>query len=208
MQQRCDAVLFDLLSALVDSWSLWDELAGDPALGRRWRQSFLEAAAAAARYEPYLGLVGASAAAVGLPASLADTLEERWDDLEFWPEAPPIVAKLAETARVGIVTNCAEDLGHRAADKLGVEFAIVMTAERAGFYKPDRRIYARAIDELEAAPGRTLYVAGSPYDVCGAAAVGMPVYWHNRIDLADARASALSTHSSDRLTDLLMLKDH
>lgn len=35
MESEFDAVLFDLLSALIDSWSLWDDLAGDTDLGRR-----------------------------------------------------------------------------------------------------------------------------------------------------------------------------
>jgi 2-haloacid dehalogenase len=30
---------------------------------------------------------------------------------------------------------------------------------------------------------RVLFVAGSPYDIAGAGAVGMPVWWHNRIHL-------------------------
>jgi hypothetical protein len=30
-----EAVLFDLLSALLDSWTLWTEVAGDPRATRR-----------------------------------------------------------------------------------------------------------------------------------------------------------------------------
>jgi hypothetical protein len=29
--RRYDAVLFDLLTALLDSWTLWTEVAGEPA---------------------------------------------------------------------------------------------------------------------------------------------------------------------------------
>ena len=35
MKSNFDAVLFDLLSALTNSWSLWDDLAGDTDLGRK-----------------------------------------------------------------------------------------------------------------------------------------------------------------------------
>ncbi len=31
---RIDAIAFDLLTALIDSWSLWIEVAGEAALGR------------------------------------------------------------------------------------------------------------------------------------------------------------------------------
>jgi hypothetical protein len=37
---------------------------------------------------------------------------------------------------------------------------------------------------LGTSPARTLYVAGSAADIPGASALGMPVYWHNRIGLA------------------------
>jgi len=40
------------------------------------------------------------------------------------------------------------------------------------------------LQRLGTAPGRTLFVAGSASDVPGAKAVGMAVYWHNRIGLA------------------------
>jgi hypothetical protein len=36
-----DAVAFDLLTALVDSWTLWEDVAGEAALGRHWRQASL-----------------------------------------------------------------------------------------------------------------------------------------------------------------------
>ena len=61
-----DAVLFDLLTALVDSWSLWDDLAGDVDLGRRWRMLYLEMTYATKAYCPYLDLVAESARASGL----------------------------------------------------------------------------------------------------------------------------------------------
>ena len=32
-----DAIAFDLLTALLDSWSLWVSVAGDDARGRKWR---------------------------------------------------------------------------------------------------------------------------------------------------------------------------
>ena len=35
------AVLFDLLSGLLDSWTLWDSVAGSEAAGRTWRAAYL-----------------------------------------------------------------------------------------------------------------------------------------------------------------------
>jgi 2-haloacid dehalogenase len=38
---RFDAVLFDFLTALLDSWSLWNAVAGGEEAGRRWRAEYL-----------------------------------------------------------------------------------------------------------------------------------------------------------------------
>ena len=36
-----EAVLFDLLTALLDSWSVWNHAAGSAADGLRWRRAYL-----------------------------------------------------------------------------------------------------------------------------------------------------------------------
>jgi 2-haloalkanoic acid dehalogenase type II len=199
MSGQFDAVLFDLLSALIDSWSLWDDVAGDSALGRQWRLHYLEAASHTKRYEPYIALIGKSAEAAGLSKSRADILASRWCELAPWPEATQTVAELASRTKIGVITNCSEDLGVAATKKIGVSFDVVLTSERAGYYKPDSRIYEMAISEIGEAAERILYVAGSPYDVCGAAAAGMPVFWHNRTGLIDTEASAKVTSEAGTL---------
>ena len=206
MSRRYDAVLFDLLSALLDSWSLWDDIAGNPALGRAWRLNYLEAASRTANYEPYIALIGECARAVGLPKSRADILAERWRELTPWPEAREVLVALASEAKIGLVSNCSEDLGIEAAGKLGLDFDLFLTSERAGYYKPDQRIYELAVSEIGVAPERILYVAGSPYDVCGAAAAGMPVFWHNRAGIADSKASSCAVSSAATLRDICRLE--
>jgi len=39
---RYDAVVFDLLTALLDSWTLWNSVAGSAEDGMRWRRRYLE----------------------------------------------------------------------------------------------------------------------------------------------------------------------
>jgi len=205
MSRQYDAVLFDLLSALLDSWSLWDDVAGDLTLGRAWRLHYLEAASRTASYEPYVALIGESAKAVGLSKSRADILVSRWCELTPWPEATDILTELASKIKIGVVTNCSEELGVAATNQFGVDFDVVLTSERAVYYKPDPRIYGMAISEIGEAPERILYVAGSPYDVCGAAAAGMPVYWHNRTGLLDTEASSSAEYSADTLLGMRRL---
>jgi FMN phosphatase YigB (HAD superfamily) len=85
---------------------------------------------------------------------------------------------------LGVVTNCSEALGRLAAARTGIVFDVIVTAERAGFYKPHPRPYRLALDELRVAPEACLFVAGSAYDLSGAAAVGLPVFWHDRVGMA------------------------
>ena len=67
--------------------------------------------------------------------------------------------------------------------RVDVPFKAVVTAQGVGFYKPRPEPYRAVLAALRTAPERTLFVAGSTSDVPGAKAVGMPVYWHNRIGL-------------------------
>lgn len=178
---RYDAALFDLLTALLDSWSLFDAIAGSPERGFEWRKAYLRRCYATGAYIPIEQIAIDSARDVGLREADGRNLIARWDELSPWPEAREVLSKLLERGlRLGIVTNCSEALGRRAAALVGVPFAAVTTAERAGFYKPDPRTYRAALDALGAAPGRTLFVAGSPGDVAGATGAGMRVFWHNR----------------------------
>lgn len=183
MTPRYDAVLFDLLSGLVDSWSLWDAVAGSTEDGRRWRGEYLRMTYAAGTYRPYEDVVAEAAHAVGVSPAIAADLLSRWGELRPWPEAPAVLRDLAASTRIGVVTNCSDRLGAIAVATVGVAFDVVVTAEQAGAYKPDPAPYRAALDVLDSAPDRVLFVAGSPYDIAGAGGVGMPVWWHNRVGL-------------------------
>jgi 2-haloacid dehalogenase len=182
--RRYDAVLFDLLTALLDSWSLWDAVAGSREAGRRWRAAYLELTYGCGAYRPYEALVREAALATGLDAARADVLAARWDSLTPWEDVPEVLAALRERTRLGVVTNCSERLGRRAAATLRVPLDTVVTAERAGFYKPHRAPYCLALEELGLPAGRVLFVAGSGFDLVGTAAVGLTTLWHNRAGLA------------------------
>ncbi len=179
---RPRAVLFDLLTGLIDSWSLWEAVAG-AASGRQWRAAYLRNTYATAAYRPYEALVREAAVEVGLPAALADRLTQRYGELAPWPEVAEVLGALEGHLPLAVVTNCSEALARVAAARTGIGFGAVVSAERAGFYKPHPRPYRLALEALGATPENTLFVAGSPYDLYGASAVGMPIYWHNRIGL-------------------------
>lgn len=197
-----DAILFDLLSALLDSSSLWNSVAGGETNGLRWRRRYLEITARTGAYRPYEELVEQAAEDAGFSKALSGKLVRRWDELEPWPEVNEVLGSLATTHRLAVVTNCSESLARRAISRVGVPFERAVSAERAGWYKPDARSYEMALGELGVSAERTLFVAGSPFDVLGASAVGMSVVWHNRLGLANEQAAAHAIHVCDTLEAL------
>ncbi|MFD2184694.1 HAD-IA family hydrolase [Rhodoplanes azumiensis] len=178
------AVLFDLLTALLDSWTVWNAAAGSEAAGRAWRADYLRRTYGCGTYVDYDTLVQEAAAAVGLPASAPAALEARWLELPVWSGAQAALDALAGRTKLAVVTNCSVRLGRLAAARLAVAWDCIVTAEEAGVYKPDPRPYRMALDRLGVAPSEAAFVAGSGYDLFGTAAVGLRTYWHNRIGLA------------------------
>lgn len=202
-----DAVLFDLFTALLDSEPLWREVAGSAAAGARWREECSRLAYSAGPYRPFAETVVQAARLAGVPwTRAADLLRGMGERLGPWPEAPGVLTRLSKSVWIGVVTNCSEELGQRAAARVGVHFDTVVTAEAAGAYKPSPEPYRLALDRLAVQPSRTLFVAGSPGDITGAGGAGMSVWWHNRLQLPLGRRQApLAEH--DSLEPLLELAD-
>jgi len=174
---RYAAVGFDLLTALLDSWSLFADVAGGRDVGMRWHaaaQSLLRGKP----YRPFEDVLLDAAGVVAIERAKAEELLRRWGECALWPDVPGTLAHLHGYTRF-IVTNCSERLGALAAARAGT-FDLVMTAERAGAYKPDPRPYRAALDALTLHRKHVLFVAGSAHDVGGASRSGMDVYWANR----------------------------
>ena len=205
MVRRYDAVLFDLLTALVNSWTLWNSVANSPDDGRRWRGAYLRNTYAAGHYRPYETLVADAAEDVGLERSLAEDLAARYGALQPWPEAHAVLNALSEVVPLGIVTNCSEKLGRIAVSLTGADFAAIVTAEAAGFYKPHPRPYQMALDLLNVPAERCLFVAGSPYDLFGTTKVGLPTFWHDRVGMTPPPDAPKPLWREQSLTPLLDL---
>ncbi len=186
---KYDAVVFDLLTALLNSWKLWNDVAGSEEAGMRWRRKYLEITYGCGAYRPYPSLVAEAAVAAGCPPSFADSLVARWDELEPWPDVAEVLTELTKRVPLAVATNCSAALGARAAKRAGGRFEVVITAEDSGYYKPRPETYQAALAVLGTAAPRTLFVAGSASDVPGAQAIGMPVFWHNRIGLPSVGAA-------------------
>ena len=196
------AVLFDLLTALLDSWTLWDAVAGGREAGRKWRAAYLQLTYGCGAYRPYETLVKEAAEATGLSAMHAEALSARWDELRPWDDVAAFLAPLAGRCRLGVVTNCSEAMGRRAAARVGVPFDVIVTSERAGYYKPHPAPYRLALQEIGVPKEEVVFVAGSGYDLIGTAAVGLKTLWHNRAGLRKPEPAPAPFAEAGTLKDL------
>jgi 2-haloalkanoic acid dehalogenase type II len=197
------AVLFDLLTALLDSWTVWNAAAGSEPSGRAWRAEYLRLTYGCGAYVPYEDLVRQAAATVGLPAGAPQALDDHWAELRPWSGAIDLLQALQPHCKLAVVTNCSQRLGQRAAERLGIDWDVVVTSEEAGFYKPDPRPYRLALERLDIQPGEAAFVAGSGYDMFGTARVGLRTYWHNRVGLPRPEGAPVAEVESPTLDGVL-----
>jgi 2-haloalkanoic acid dehalogenase type II len=109
------------------------------------------------------------------------------DSLPSWPPFPdtnPALERLVQAGyRLGILSNVDDDLLAGTRRHLAVEFALVVTAQQVGAYKPAPHHFETARRRLgaTAADGRWIHAAQSYFhDVVPARELGIPVAWINR----------------------------
>jgi 2-haloacid dehalogenase len=146
-----------------------------------------EAAAESGPYETY-----AEVLASGLRGVAAELGFEPTDDqvalfsrsVEDWPAFPDSTAalhKLKERFRLGVLTNCDDDLFAASNRRLGVEFDWVITAQQVGSYKPDERNFFVALARVGLPKDRLVHVAQSLFhDHAPAKRLGLTTVWINR----------------------------
>jgi len=186
-----EALTFDCYGTLID-WEtglgrgLQAVLGGDreDLLARYARH---EAAAEAGPYLRYRDVVAHGLR--GVAAELgAEPSEEQVgafaDGVGDWPPFPDsadALARLHERFRLGVITNCDDDLFARSAEKLGVQFDWVVTAQQVGAYKPDERGFHEAFERIGLPRERILHVAQSLFhDHVTAKRLGLSTVWIDR----------------------------
>lgn len=200
------AVLFDLLTALLNSWAVWNSAAGSEERGRAWRDEYLRLTYGCGAYLPYEDLVRKAAGSTGLTESACDALETQWASLPVWSGVQESLLKIRPHCKLAVVTNCSRRPGQLAADRVGITWDVVVTSEEAGFYKPDPRPYQLALQKLGLQASQAAFVAGSGYDMFGTSSVGLRTYWHNRVGLslpAGAPAPEVESPTLEGLVDWL-----
>lgn len=101
-----------------------------------------------------------------------------------WPafcDSAASLRQLANRFKLGVITNCDDDLFALSNRRLGVSFDWIISAQRAGSYKPNLNNFAVAFDAIDVPCQRILHVAQSLYhDHVPAKELGMTTVWVNR----------------------------
>jgi 2-haloacid dehalogenase len=189
---RFEVLTFDCYGTLID-WETGLKTALGAALGIETDDDHLErfarheASLEAGPYLPYRAVLSAAAAGVGDELGHrpeAPALEAFGGSVAAWPAFPDSAAALASLAsrfRLGVITNCDDDLFAASAARLGDPFTWVITAQQAQAYKPSLRPFELAFARIDVPRSRILHVAQSLFhDHVPAKALGLTTVWVDR----------------------------
>ena len=83
--------------------------------------------------------------------------------------------------RLGVLTNCDDDLFESTAEKLPTPVEVVVTAQQVRSYKPDLAHFRRFAELTDATPANWIHVANSwVHDILPAARMGLRSVWVDR----------------------------
>jgi 2-haloacid dehalogenase len=98
-----------------------------------------------------------------------------------FPDSAAALARLAKRFRLGVITNCDDDLFALSNRRLGATFDWIVTAQQVGSYKPDPRNFEVALERIRMPQGRILHVAQSLFhDHVPARRLGLATAWIDR----------------------------
>jgi len=159
-------------------------------------------------YRRYRDVLGEVLAAMVRHFGAEVSAEERADfggSVADWPAFPDSAAALAalhDRFKLGVITNCDDDLFAASQRKLGVEFDYLVTAQQAKRYKPNARGFELMFERVGLPPARILHVAQSLYhDHVPAKRLGLSTVWVNR---REGKAGSGATPPAEATPDLVV----
>ena len=191
-----EALTFDCYGTLID-WEAGILAALRPPLGAHGLaptddellEAFgrAESALEAGPYRPYrevlagcLEQIGRNAGVTIDPASHA-AFGGSVVDWPAFPDSVKALARLKTRFRLGVITNCDDDLFAASNRRLGIEFDWIVTAQSVGGYKPDERNFEVAMARIGLPRERILHVAQSLFhDHVPAKRLGLSTVWIDR----------------------------
>jgi 2-haloalkanoic acid dehalogenase type II len=214
---RFDALTFDCYGTLID----WEAgilaglrpvmaASGVPASDDLLLETYArhEAALEAGPYRRYREVLAEALRGVG--ADLGATVSDE-DAAAFgasvpaWPafaDSAEALATLHARYRLGVLTNCDDDLFAGSSRRLGDPFDMVVTAQQVGAYKPSLRGFAMVTERFGIPRERILHVAQSLFhDHVPAKRLGMATVW---VDRRHGRPGSGATPPADATPDLVV----
>jgi 2-haloacid dehalogenase len=202
----CYGTLIDWETGLLDALhAIRDWRVPDETLLERFAAH--EAAAEAGEYLPYREVLRRTLRGIAgdLRVQVAAADADRFaSSVAGWPpfdDSAEALRRLAARYRLGVLTNCDEDLFEASRRRLGVRFDWVITAERVRSYKPRTAHFETALAEIRRDPSRILHVAQSLFhDHVPARAMGLATAW---IDRRRGRTGTGATPEAEAQPDLV-----
>jgi 2-haloacid dehalogenase len=146
-----------------------------------------EARAEAGPYRRYREVLAIGLRGIGNELGFTPTDDEVAafsDSVGAWPAFPDSVDALAQLKRrfkLGVITNCDDDLFAASNRRLGVDFDWIVTAEQVGAYKPSEANFLVAFERLGLPRDRIVHVAQSLFhDHVPAKRLGLTTVWIDR----------------------------
>jgi 2-haloacid dehalogenase len=191
-----DALTFDCYGTLID-WeaglsaafrSVFDvhavSLDAEDVLSRYARH---EAAAEAGPYVTYAEVLAAGlrgvASELGFEPSPGEVhaFSRSVEDWPAFPDSTEALRRLKRRFRLGVLTNCDDDLFAASNRRLDVDFDWVVTAQQVRSYKPDERNFRVMLERVGRPPERIVHVAQSLFhDHVPAKRLGLTTVWIDR----------------------------
>jgi 2-haloacid dehalogenase len=213
---RFDVLTFDCYGTLID-WEAGILAAlraahpeGWPATDEELLERFAahEAEAERGEYRPYREVLAetirgiANDHGVSTPDDAVRRFSASVGDWPPFPDSRAALTSLARRFRLGVITNCDDDLFAASSERLGVRFDWVVTAERVRSYKPSTKNFEEALEMIPVPRDRVLHVAQSLYhDHVPAKRLGMTTVW---IDRRRDRPGFGATPPADAQPDLIL----
>ena len=147
----------------------------------------LESAVEAKTYRLYRKVLAEVVDDMGKTLGFKPSAEERdslAESIKEWPtfaDTVDALEALKGSYRLAVISNIDDDLFGQSAQKLGVEFDEVVTAQQVRSYKPSSVNFSTAFQRLGHGPDGILHVAQSLYhDIGPARELGLSCVWVNR----------------------------
>ena len=204
--------LFDFASAAAGCSDVLGDKAGP--LTALWREKQLQYSwlrGLQGRYVSFWEVTGDALdfalETLGLPAEgpLRERLMDLYRTLGTFPEVPSVLRALREAGfATAILSNGSPDMLASAVEGAGLAgaFDAVISVDEVGSFKPDRRVYQRAVDRLGVPAESIAFQSSNAGDAHAASAFGMRVVWCNRYGQRRERLPGAPEHEIRSLAEL------